>query len=516
MKTLTNLNYRILSAIEPDKEKWDYWLTQQALAPISQSESMQAFVMKMQEMKDKKQKVLVAGDYDCDGILATTIMMDGLKRFGIECGFYIPDRIREGYGLNCDTVLLASRKGYTCIVTVDNGIKAKEAIALAKEKNMTVIITDHHTIEDPVDCDILVHPRTMEPVFETLCGAAVAYECLRALRIDRDYDLELAAIASIGDVMRVTKETRAIIQRGIESLNRSKEPHVFSLCSSKILDETSIAFQIVPKLNATGRLSNLANVNNIVRYFLDEDAKTIYSFTSQIEEINNRRKQMSQQMCAFAKTKCSQDDDIIFINDESFHEGIIGLVAGSLCSEFQKPVIISTENQTGIKASMRAPEGFNCMEFLEDFDDFSAYGGHAQAAGFSINFQDYQKFRDYIRQRIRSYRWKAEESFSILVDPEDINKEEVNGLNALRPFGPGFECPAFEIKNPQIKSIFDIQKGKHRKFTLQNGLQCMNFNQTEFDRNQSVNSIRSIVGKPQVSDYRGSTQLTFIIDSLVY
>ncbi len=516
MKTISELNQRILELIEPDKNKWDYWQEQQSLFPISQSDAMLRFVEKMQEAKENNEKVLIAGDYDCDGILATTIMTDGLTKFGINCGFYIPDRIREGYGLNSDTVHLAKKKNYQYIVTVDNGVKAIEPLTLAKELGMKTIVTDHHTVDGDIPCDLLVHPTVLEEPFQTLCGAAVAFECIRALGVDTSYHLELAAIASIGDVMRVTHQTRAIIQQGIASLNKTKEPHVFSLCTTKHLDETTIAFQVVPKLNATGRLSNIANVNNIVRYFLDDDVQHIYAFTSQIDEINNRRKQMSLQMNRVASRLCNENDAVIMINDKSFHEGIIGLVAGSLCSEYQKPVIISTENQEGIKASMRSPEGFNCMDFLKDFPDFAAFGGHAQAAGFSVNFQDYDAFRTYVRTKARSYSWHIEKPTTLKIHPDQITKEAIEGLDILRPFGPGFELPQFEIEQPDISNIFDIQNGKHRKFTLRNGLQCMNFNQTQTDRGMSVTSIRSFIGRPSLSEYRGRVQLSFIIDSIVY
>lgn len=165
------------------------------------------------------------------------------------------------------------------------------------------------------------------------------------------------------------------------------------------INETTVAFQIVPALNAVGRLSNLANVNNVVRYFLSQDRLVISSMQSQIKQINKQRKQMSDLMVKQALSKVNGADDLMMVSDPSFHEGIIGLVAGNLSNRFQKPCIIMTENQVGYKGSMRSPNGFDCMEFLSDFPYFDAFGGHSQAAGFSLSIQNFSLFRDYVRKK---------------------------------------------------------------------------------------------------------------------
>lgn len=507
---------KILKIREPNEKKWSRWTEQKELAPVSKSESVQAFVSRMKEIKEKEEKVFIGGDYDCDGILATTIMKDGLQRFGIECGFYIPDRIQEGYGLHSETVELAHRKGYTTIITVDNGVKAFEALNRAHELGMQTIVTDHHQIDEPVPCDLLVHPAGMESVFSTLCGAAVAYECIRALGTNTTYLLELAAVASIGDMMEVVGQTRALIQQGLTSLGKDNELHLMSLANDRMLNEMGVAFQIVPKLNAIGRLSNLANANNVVRYFLSDDRQYMYRLCAQISDINNRRKRLSEQTVKVAKQNCSLQDDILLITESSFHEGIIGLVAGNLCAEYQKPVIVLTKNQEGYKASMRAPDGFDCMKFFHDFDAFAAFGGHSQAAGFSLDLQEYENFRSYVREKGRTFKWKPKKLQTLIISPNELTISEIESMDILRPFGPGFEMPLFEIIAPNIKSLFEIQNGKHRKYTLDNGLQCMNFNQSEFDRDQSVNSIFSLIGQVQINEYRGKKQAVFVIEKIKY
>lgn len=515
MNSLKILTQQVLQKIEPDPSKWSQWLEHKPIYPVSASESMRNFVALIHRCKADQIRVFVAGDYDCDGIMATTIMVDGLKRFGLDVGFYIPDRIKEGYGLSEETVTMVHKRGYRCIITVDNGVKAVQALEKAKELGLITIVTDHHTIDQEVNCDCLVHPDTMESCFSTLCGAGVAFECLRALRLDTAYTLELAAVASIGDVMQVTGETRSIIQQGLALLNQDREQHLMGLASDRMLNEISVAFQIVPQLNAVGRLSNLANVNNVVRYFLSNQPSLIRSMQLQISQLNQQRKNLSEQMVKTACDKCEQQEDVLMVCDDSFHEGIIGLVAGTLCTQFSKPAIVLTKNQEGYKASMRSPDGFDCMDFLSDYKGFQAFGGHAQAAGFSFDLHSYSQFRSYVRERIASFDWSPDPLETLLVDPSALTVDEIESLDCLRPFGPGFVCPLFEIKDPKIQSITPIQNGKHCRYTLLGGLECMKFNQSDADRQMQVTSIRSLIGKVQISQYRGRKKATFVIEKMV-
>lgn len=516
MEKITALAQTVLEKLEPNPKLWPEWLEKKPLYPVSQSEEMLQFVQRIECAKENKEKIFVAGDYDCDGILATTIMVSGLREYGIECGFYIPDRIKEGYGLNEDMVLAAHKKGYSILITVDNGVKALDALQLAHSLQMTTIVTDHHMMDEEIDCDILVHPTMLEDCFSTLCGAGIAYECIRSLGVDTTYHLELACVASVADVMVVKGQTRSLIQQGLMALNAEKERHIIKFVTDSVLNEVSLGFQVSPKLNAIGRLSNMANVNNVVRYFLSKDDNEINHLSSQIIEINDRRKHMSSQMCDFARSKVKATDSIILICEANFHEGIIGLVAGDIQSQTNKPVIIGARNQNGYKMSMRSPKGFHCMEFLKPFDGFQTIGGHAQAAGFSMDLNAFAEFEKFLHQRMKEYKWQLEKQDTILIDPEKITIQEIEGLDVLRPFGPGFECPIFEISNPQIKSFFDIQNRKHRRYTLKSGVTCMRFNQPKSELEKSVNSIESFVGKLQINQYQGRKQANFIIDEIKY
>lgn len=513
---LSPLVSQVLELLEPDPSKRSDWIGAAPFAAPPASEAMQAFKARVDQAAENQEKIFVAGDYDADGILATAIMTAGLRRLGVQTGFYIPDRIKEGYGLSPQTVEKAAEKGYSLIITVDNGVKADAALKKAAELGIDVIVTDHHQYENRPDCLILVHPNVLEEPFAYLCGAGIAYECLRVLHTDTNRELMYAAAASVGDCMQVKAQTRAIIQEGLARLNETQEPHLASLSKDRKIDESTIGFQIVPKINAAGRLSNMANVNNIVRYFLSDNPRDIRQIASQLESINEQRKRMSEQTVARVSSLIKPYKPILLAADPSFHEGIVGLAAGNLSTRHLKPVIVCTLSEGGYKCSMRAPVGFDCMEFLQGFDAYAALGGHTRAAGFTILEENWEAFKTFINQAGSAYEWTLSEPPRLTINPADCTADNIESLDILRPFGEGFKCPEFVIDHPRITGVFDLSGGKHRKFTLENGLQCLHFNQTSQDMAASVLSVSQLIGTLSVSRYQGRRQPNFLIDEIVY
>ncbi|MCF0259619.1 MAG: DHH family phosphoesterase [Erysipelotrichaceae bacterium] len=515
MEKQTPFLNKVLSVIDPQGQ-----FTEETLHPVlaapSQSEAVLSFVRRIEQASAQKEKVLVAGDYDCDGIMATSIMVSGLRSLGLETGFYIPDRIREGYGLSPSIVRMAAEKGYSLIITVDNGVKALKALEEAERLSIDVIVTDHHTMEEDAPCSLTVHPAFMEEPFQYLCGAGVAYECMRALKADTTAHLIWAAIASIGDVMTVKGQTRAIIQQGLALLNSQGEMHIQSLSRDAKITETTAAFQVVPAINAVGRLADMANSNNLVRWMLSSDPAAVYRFAGSIREINARRKSMSEQMSMQAAAKVRPAHPVLLASSPSFHEGIIGLIAGQLASQFQKPAITAAENADCVKCSMRSPEGFHCLNFLRKFDRYQAIGGHAQAAGFTVALEDWEDFKKFVFRQGLKEQWTPAQKQMVEVSEEDLTIENVESLDWLRPFGPGLSEPVFELKNPQITSIYDLSQGRHRKFGLKGGANALHFNQSDADRSQSSAGILAFRGHLGVNEYQSRKSVSFILDEIEY
>lgn len=518
MSKLKPFAQKVLDYMEPDPERQKIWTEETELAKVSAAEPMKRFRERIIQARKNGEKVIVCGDYDCDGVMATSILVDGLRSLGLETGFYIPDRIREGYGLKKKTVQKAAEKGYSLLITADNGVMADEALKEADRLGLDVILSDHHMIPEGKEFDALcvIHPDVLEAPFRDMCGAGLAFEMMRVLGVNKKEYLQWAAVATIADCVPVLYENRALITSGLKSINEGCELHLSCLAEKGNMNETDIAFQIVPKINCVGRLSNMASVNSLVRYFLSPNARAAGSYAAQVIELNKRRKQMSAQITEVARARIRLSHPVLLACDESFHEGIIGLAAGALCSQYRKPVIVACWNPNGCKASMRAPEGFNCMEFLSGFDQFETCGGHRLAAGFTVPASAWNDFEKYVFRQGLKTEWTPEQKLEIPVTEEEITVENIESLQALRPFGTGFEKPVFVLENPKIVSVFDLTNGKHRKFSLKGGASAMNFNQTSEDMKSSVLSIEKMKGSLEVNVYQGRKSPTFIIDEIVY
>lgn len=515
MKHLTPFARKVLEFAEPDEARRQEILEPQNLAPASTSEDMMKFRERIMRAVSNKEKIMIAGDYDADGILSTTIMVSGLRSLGLEVGFYIPNRMSEGYGLKPHIVEMVKEKGYSLIITVDNGIRALPALEKAKELGVDVIVTDHHSYEERPEVLALVHPSTMEPVFSTLCGAGVAFECMRAIGADTPEHLMYAAVASIADCMEVFHETRAIIRLGLELLNSWGEMHINLLCRSRDITEDTVSFDIAPRINCIGRLADQINPNSMVRYFLNHNEARVRDFAQTIEKTNNERKHLTEQVKARANLNLKLTRPVLVTADPDFHEGIVGLAAGNICSQTGKPVIIGAHGKEGVKCSMRAPEGFNCMNFLSGYEHFIACGGHALAAGFTVPFEKWEEFEAYCMHKGLEMNFTYERKDCMVIDPAEASVENIESLAMLRPFGTGFEMPSFEIDHPSVRNVFDMSEGKHRKYTVDGGLQCINFHQTSYEKAINPNTIEKMIGRLGINEYRGSKSSNFYIDELI-
>lgn len=488
----------------------------QPLAPPSNSVMMNAFKERIKKAIENKEKILVAGDYDCDGMMSTAIFVQGFQALGLKTGYYIPDRMKEGYGLSAQTVQMAANKGYSIIVTCDNGVKAHEALTKAKELKIEVIVTDHHLIQEEVNAKILIHPSTLEESFYSLCGAGIALECMRALKQDTNRFYIWAAMASIADCMEVFGQTRAIIQKGLSLFNQEGEIHLDPFVRAKPIDERDAAFQIAPKINALGRLCDRAKANSFVRYLEISNNFIIQDYANKVCELNEVRKALTKQIYGKAQLFINPLRPILLAYDPSFHEGIIGLAAGNLTSQFNKPAIVCTVSESGYKCSMRAPKGFHCVEFLNDFSHYSTLGGHAQAAGFSVPFAYWKEFEEFLNKQSYEYKWNLETTLPIEIEPEELTLENIHALDCLRPFGTGFELPLFRISQPKIVNTFDLSQGLHRKFTLNGGLQALHFNQGSMEAAMDINTIEAFIGRPSINRFNGKEKVDFLIEEIIY
>lgn len=486
---------------------------------ISNADCVNQAVERILKAKENKEKIFVGGDYDADGICSTAIMKKTLDELGIENGYYIPDRFKEGYGLSAKTVELAHSKGYSIIMTVDNGVKAHEALLKAKELGMYTIVTDHHEIEEEIEADIVVHPNYMEEDFQYLSGAGVALELSRRLiGTASKYDnlVALCAVALIGDVMKEWKETRKLIRYGISVLKQNRvKPLNVLFYPGAIIDETAIAFNIVPKLNAVGRMNDISNVNTLVPYLLSEDDKVISNYAQQLNVVNDRRKQLSDYESKEAE-KQIDDSKISIIYDPSFHEGICGLVAGRLSNMYHKPVLVFARSEGFIKGSGRSVPGFNMFEFFSDFEELKAFGGHEAAVGISIEEKGFEQFRQHVIQKSNDIDIPVneEKDKAILIDTKDITFENITDMNRLSPYPKEMFEPLFAVKNVEI--IDTKETAKMMKYIVKVD-DFKTFEAIVYKRKaiSLVNQPNGFIGKLSINRFRGTISLQLIVEEIL-
>ncbi|TFG81676.1 MAG: recombinase RecJ, partial [Erysipelotrichales bacterium] len=297
-----------------------------------------------------QEKILICGDYDADGLCATSIMVRTLRRLKADVGFYIPDRFNEGYGLIPETVAKAIEKGYTLFITVDNGVGAFDALKAIHEANGRSIVLDHHEITAAVECDLLIHPSLFDQEFQNLCGSGLALQLAEHLIGYDVYNTALAGIATVGDMVDLWGANRKIVLNALSILNSERFAPIEALSEKHVdfYDEETIAFQIVPKLNVAGRLADVANANRIVDYLCSDSATEIARQSLQIIDLNTTRKRLSNAMYDTARTLRTQGN-VVVLTHHSFHEGIVGITAGRLAKEIGRPVFVFAQKGNTLK-----------------------------------------------------------------------------------------------------------------------------------------------------------------------
>ncbi len=420
----------------------------------SQAECVQACARRILQARENGEKVFIGGDYDADGICATAIMKDTLEKLGIPCGYYIPDRYREGYGLQVQTVQQVLERGYQLILTVDNGVQAQDAIEAARQGGAEVIITDHHLRHGPLKDCLLVHPDQMEPEYATLSGAGVALQIARTLIGEDPRQTALAAVAAIGDVMPMWGQNRSIVRAGLQAIRDGRAPALSILLKDPLqVDPMAVTFQIVPKLNSVARLNADANVNTLIPYLLSSSDHLIRGYSGQLEQLNEERKERSRIMAEKAESLCQTDDPFLILCDDSFEEGLNGLVAGRLAEAHQKPVLVFSRHEDLCKGSGRSRGDFNLYEFFaHDFPILQNFGGHAQAVGLSVRQADYSLFCSAVEEKMAGldYDPKPLPKTALEITPAEISLGQLQQLQTLQPYPQPLGEPLFALRNPVI------------------------------------------------------------------
>lgn len=482
---------------------------------------------RIHEAIENKEKICIYGDYDCDGILATAILVDAFRQLNVEAGFHIPSRLEDGYGLNKQRVEQIASKGYSLIITVDNGIKAHEAIERANELGIDVIVTDHHSCDEELpEAFSIIHTKiSPDYPYKEISGGFVAYKLASALLKKHDkYLFCLAAITTISDMMPLLNENRSLVKRGLEFMNEGHYSQLdLLLGSNQNYSVTSIGFTIAPKINSFGRLSEIINPNHLVRYFRqDASIGILKAVSSKAIELNSKRQEMTNKQYQNVLTTLNSEDKFLYSYQTKIHEGLIGLVAGKYTRQYKRPsFVMCLDDKTNIyKGSARTIEGLSLNTIFKAAEDvLESYGGHALAGGFSVSQENIETFRQrltvYLDEQLAQYQPPLVEVLE--VSDREISKEAVKQLEVLEPLGNGNDEIYFFAKDLLVKKVTSLSNGKHLRFDLdlpKAKVQALYFNHGEmYEQYQNVGTI-SVVGKFNINVFNNIESINIIIEAI--
>lgn len=442
----------------------------------------------LKEKIEENKKIRIIGDYDIDGVNATYILLEGLERLGADVDSDIPDRMRDGYGLNRDLVERAYEAGVDTIVTCDNGIAASSEIMYGKEKGMTVLVTDHHEVpyEETEDgrsyilppADAVIDPKQADCMypFSGLCGAAVAYKLMEALwesmgkdSSDLDDLIENVAIATIGDVMDLEEENRIFVKEGLQMLKRTSNLGLKALieCTGiekEHLNSYHIGFVLGPCINASGRLDTAKRALELLRAKTKKEADIL---AGDLKALNDSRKDMTADAVEQAKEQVElsamKKDRVLVIYLPDCHESLAGIVAGRIRESYYKPVFVLTDAEEDVKGSGRSIDGYHMYEELNKCKHLlTKFGGHRLAAGLSLEKENVDTLREMLNANCRLTEEDLKEKVTIDMEMSFANVTEkmVEELSLLEPFGKGNTKPVFAARN--VKVLNGRVLGKNR------------------------------------------------------
>jgi single-stranded-DNA-specific exonuclease len=452
--------------------------------PPSEFDSMELVVRQILSAISEGKQITVHGDFDVDGVCATTIMVGALRELGGECDWLIPDRIADGYGLSASNIELLADRGTRLLVTVDCGITAVEEVTHARSLGVDVIVTDHHQPGDELpECPIL-HPAVDGYPFEGLCGTAVAWKLASALR-PCPADLDLVALATVADVVPLVGENRALVRKGLAELRCARRPGMRALleaakCDPTSLDEGDLAFRLAPRINAAGRLYR---ADAGVELFLTQDEGRAAEIATELSRANSERRATEREVDAAAEAARRElpeelrEAPGLVLAGEGWHPGVIGIVASRLAERHHRPVIvISLDGEGGGRGSGRSIPGFDLLAGLEACaEHLEGFGGHRAAAGLQLRAENLDAFRAAFAAHAAS-----------VLGPEDLVRSErvdamaggaclgldlAEELQRLAPFGMGNPGVRLLVPSARVRDVRPMGEGKHARFSLHSGSQ---------------------------------------------
>ena len=473
---------------------------------------------------ERGEKIAVFGDYDVDGITSTCLLVDFFRRHGANCMPYIPSRLEEGYGLNPIAIRQLKSEGVQLIISVDCGITAVDEAALCRELGIDLVITDHHECKEILpDAVAVVDPHRPDDCYphKNLSGVGVAFKLACALTGDAEEVLseyaDLVCLGTVADVMLLQDENRVFVARGLEAIRHTKRPGIAALmnecgCCPDTVCASTIGYNLAPRINAAGRMGQ---IDLALDLFLTADPAVAADRAARLCELNRERQAVEHQIYdqAVSMLPDGAPPAAIVLADDSWHQGVVGIVASRLAEEYCCPAfLICLDGEHG-KASSRSYGGFNLFTSLTALSDLlESYGGHELAAGFTISRSQIPAFRQQICELASAYYSNSGPKTMLDVDcavnPELMTVHNVDALSILEPCGNGCPKPVFAMEHLTIERIAMVGSGRHMRLRLRSAAHNISLNAIYFSATPETTSVApgdlvDVAFNAQINDYRG-------------
>ena len=483
---------------------------------------------------DMKEKVMIYGDYDVDGITSITVLKTFLLERGLEVGEYTPNRLEEGYGLNKQAVKWIQEQGYTLMITVDCGISGNEEIEYAKELGMEVIVTDHHEPGEEIpNCLAVIDAKRKDNQypFNQLAGVGVVFKLIQAISIKLELEakeylkyLDIVCVGTISDIVPLIDENRVIAKLGLKLVEMTKNIGLRTLLNSigyKKIDSTTISFGVAPRINACGRMGAQEEALKLLLTKDLEEATKITEVLNQYNQERQAREKIIFEEAVNQIEKSDKESPCLVVGSEKWHHGVIGIVASKVTDLYFKPsILICFEGEEG-KGSGRSIPGFDLHEALMNCGThIERFGGHSMAIGITVlkeKFEDFKKeFQEYAKSKgigdiIPIIKIDEETSL------KNVNLETVKQLGLLEPYGEANKVPLFLIRSLKIQSIRTLSEGKHLKVRLGQDsymIDAIGFGVGEWAEKYLIGDKVDIVGSLEINSFNGNEQVQLVIKDM--
>ena len=486
---------------------------------------------------ENKEKIVIYGDYDVDGITSISVLKKFLEDRGLEVSEHIPNRLDEGYGLNKEAIDEINKSGCKLMITVDCGISGLEEVEYANSLGIETIITDHHEPLDELPKAIAVIDakiKTNKYPFNQLAGVGVVFKLIQAISIKLGLDekeylkyLDLVCIGTISDIVPLVDENRVIAKLGLKLVEVTRNIGLRTLLDSigyKKINSMSVSFGIAPRINACGRMGH---ADEALKLFLTNDKSEAIALTQKLNDYNKERQDIEKNIFEEALNKINEENieekNAIVLGGDNWHHGVIGIVASKITDMYFKPsILICFEDNKG-KGSGRSIPGFDLHKALCETSQYlEKYGGHAMAVGLSLSKEKFEDFKKVFQEYADSK--DINEIIPIinidkLITEKELNLEAVRDLEKLEPFGEANKCPLIAYKNLRIDSIRVLTEGKHMKLTLKteknNIITAMGFNMGYRAEEYLIGDKVDIVGTLEINAFNGNENIQFNLKDIM-